>query len=710
MASSTSHRIVGQSPPRREGAAKVTGRALYVDDVCVPGCLHGRTIRSTIAKGRIIDIRFGPGVPWDEITVATAADLPVNLVPLIAQDQPALADRQINHKHEPILLLAHADPGVLEDAARAITIEYEQDTDAAFDVDTGPVQTEYCIEDGDPDAAIVSSDIVLEATYHTGAQEHLYIEPNGFIAWWEGDTVRVRGSHQCPYYVHRSLKTAFKLERDDQADVLQDTTGGAFGGKEDFPSVVAIHAALLARKSGRPVRLIYNRSEDMACSTKRHPSRSRVRIGCTKDGLLTALDFDFKVDAGAYMTLSPVVLSRGVLHACGPYRWPAARIHGTSHRTNSPPYGAFRGFGAPQSLFAIESAMNALADKAGISPVELRRRNFLHKGDRLPTGQVLDAEPMMDALLDRALEMADYDQRIKECRDTPGKGIGISTFLHGTGFTGSGEVYLASVVHLATRGDGKVEIRVSSTEMGQGTETILSQIAAEGLGVELDDIVFVQPRTTIVPNSGPTVASRTCSVVGRLIERAAMDIKRRLNGMSITDHFARHGETIVATTYEPPPGLKWDDETYRGSAYGAYSWGVNIAEVTVDPITAHPKVENLWAVFDIGTVVNPVMAWGQLEGGIAQGVGWATCENVVLREGAMANTQMTNYVIATTADAPSIHVECIENPYEYGAFGAKGAGELPMDGPAPAILGAVSMALRRPLNKIPLTPEELIRD
>jgi CO/xanthine dehydrogenase Mo-binding subunit len=271
-------------------------------------------------------------------------------------------------------------------------------------------------------------------------------------------------------------------------------------------------------------------------------------------------------------------------------------------------------------------------------------------------------------------------------------------------------VYLASIVRLVTRGDGKVEIRVSSTEMGQGTETILPQIAAEVLGLPLEDVLFVQPRTTIVPNSGPTVASRTCSVVGGLIERAARELKTRLSSNTVAEHYATHGETAVDVQYEPPPGLLWDDKAYRGSAYGAYSWGVNVAEVTVDPITCQPQVEHIWAVFDIGTVVNPVMARGQLEGGIAQGVGWATCENVVLREGAMTNGHMTNYIIATTADTPEIHVEFLENPYEYGAFGAKGAGELPMDGPAPAILGAVTMATGRSYSRIPLLPEDLIHD
>ncbi|MCC5877173.1 MAG: xanthine dehydrogenase family protein [Candidatus Sumerlaeia bacterium] len=704
------YRYIGQSILRREGREKVTGASRYVDDNVIPDCLHGKTIRSTIAKGRIVDISFGEGIPWDEFIIATAKDLPRNVVVLIEQDQPALVEEFVQHKHEPILLLAHKDAGLLEDAARAITITYEEDKSAAFEIGEGSLQKEYLIEEGDIEKTFAECDVVFEEVYRTGAQEHVYIEPNGFVGWWDGDNIHLRGSHQCPYYVHKAVKTAFGLKDDRQVDILQETTGGAFGGKEDFPSTVAIHTALLARKAGRPVRMIYDRAEDMACSTKRHPSETRLRIGCTKDGKLKALDCDFRIDGGAYITLSPVVLSRGILHGSGPYKWEAARLVGKSYATNSPPYGAFRGFGAPQSLFAIESAMSALAEKLGMCPVEFRRKNFLKKGDVLPTGQALEGDPMLDAIVDKGLQMADYWNRAKKIAPIPNRGIGLSVFLHGTGFTGSGEVYLASRVALATRGDGKVEVRVSSTEMGQGTETIFPQIAAEVLGLEVDDVLFVKPQTSKVPNSGPTVASRTCSVVGRLVERAAHDLKGKLNGTPIADYHATHGETLGEAKYQAPPGLYWDDEKYRGSAYGAYSWGINIAEVTIDPVTMHPTVENFWGVYDIGTVINPTLAKGQVEGGIAQGIGWATCENVVLEEGAMINTHMTNYIIPTTMDAPPIMVDFIENPYEYGGFGSKGVGEIPMDGPGPAVLNAVSMALRRPLNKIPIIAEELLDD
>ncbi|CAN5275326.1 xanthine dehydrogenase family protein molybdopterin-binding subunit [soil metagenome] len=701
------YRYIGKSVPRREGVGKVTGAARYVDDLVVAGAIHGKTIRSTISCGRIKSIEFAPGVPWEEFTIVDHRDVDHNIVALIVNDQPVLCENIVRHREEPILLLAHPDKGLLEKAARLVRIEYAPEV-GIYDIGPGAIQKEYLLTEGDVDAEFAASDVIFEQTYRTGAQEHVYIEPNGFIAEWKDGKVVLHGSLQCPYYVHKAVKSALKLHDDGDVDVIQETTGGGFGGKEEFPSVVAIHAALLSRKAGRPVRMIYDRHEDMAASTKRHPSISRVKTGCMRDGTLRALEFEFQIDGGAYVTLSPVVLSRGIVHCFGPYKWPGARLHGKSHFTNSPPYGAFRGFGAPQSLFAIEAHLNALADKLGMCPLALRRKNFIHAGDMMPTGQILDQEPNLDAMLDRALELSGYEEKRKLCTPGSNRGIGVSTVLHGTGFTGSGEVYLDSRVKLALLADGKVEVRVASTEIGQGTETIFCQIAAEELNMEMQDINFRRPQTSIVPNSGPTVASRTCSIVGRLVQRSAIALREKLNGKSARDYAREHGETIIEVKYEPRPGIVWDDEKYKGSAYGAYSWMVTIADVHVDPVTAAPIVKEVVSTVDVGTIIHPVLALGQVEGAIAQAVGWATCENVVLKEGWMANSQMTNYVIPTSVDAPNIIVEFVEHPYSEGAFGAKGVGELPMDGPGPAVAAAVAMALGRSVVNLPITPEELI--
>ncbi len=702
-------RYIGQPVERLDGREKVTGRALYVDDLSLPGMLFGKTIRSPIARGRIKQVHFDPSIPWQEFTIADARDVPgKNLVKLIVDDQPLLADGEIRHREEPVLLIAYPDRQMVEKAAHAIRLECEE-APGIFEIGPGPVGKEIRIESGNLEEAFRASDLVLERTYRTGAQEHAYIEPQGMLAYWEGDRVTVRGSLQCPYYIHDALKVAFGL-KDEQINVCYAVTGGAFGGKEEFPSQVALNAALLARKAGRPVKLVYDRKEDMACSTKRHPSVSIVRAGVTRDGVLLALDFDFRLDQGAYVTLTPVVLSRSVLHAAGCYRWAAARIRGRSFFTNSPPYGAFRGFGAPQSIFALETHLSLLADRLGMDPAELRRRNFLRKGDAMPTGQVLKEDPNLNALMERALEISDYRAKRSTWKRGSGRGIGLSTFMHGGGFTGSGETFLASRVALVTREDGKVEILQSNVDIGQGTETVFPQIAAEALGIPIEDAVFRRPATGLVPNSGPTVASRTCMVVGKLVQRAAEQLRARLGGASVREHFAQQGPLRVEVQYQPPEGVQWDDATYRGSAYAAYAWSCNVAEVRVDPLTAEIKVEKITSTVDVGTVLNPVLARGQVEGGVAQAVGWATSEEVRLRQGAMENTELMNYIVPTPADAPEIEVEFMPQPYPEGGYGSKGLGELPMNGPAPAIASAIFHATEKVIDSVPVLPEHLLSE
>ncbi len=701
-------RYVGRSVTRREGAHKLTGRSRYIDDMHVEGALTGRTIRTTIAAGRVRDIRFPEGFPWNEFTIVTAKDLPVNEVALITNEQPALVDSIVRHHQEAILLIAHEDPGLVQEAARAIEIVYEKDP-GIFEMEQGRVLKDLAIRHGNTEQAFSGENIVFEGEYATGAQEHVYIEPNGFIAWWENETVVLHGSNQCPYYVHKAVKNAFALERDDQVRVVQETTGGGFGGKEEFPSMVAIHTALLSRKAGgKPVRLIYDRAEDMACSTKRHPSITRIRTACTREGVFKGIEVTFHIDGGAYLTLSPVVLSRGLLHSGGPYRWPAAKMDGLCWFTNSPPYGAFRGFGAPQSEFAIERHLDRLSQLLGICPIELRRKNFLQRGDVLPTSQIVEEDPELDHIVDRALELSDYRAKQQSSPCGSGHGMGLSVFYHGTGFTGSGEVYLSSVVALEAQSDGTVEIQVSSTEIGQGTETVFAQIAAEGLGINIEQIRFRKPETGAVPDSGPTVASRTCSIVGGLVEKAARQMREKLNGRDVAEAAAMDSLRAEAR-YEPPPGLVWNEETYQGCAYGAYSWGCNVAEIVLDSVTAELRVEKMWGIYDIGCVINPVLAVGQVEGGMAQGAGWATCEDVVLREGLMQNTRVTNYIIPTSADGPDMVVEFVEHHNPIGAFGSKGVGELPMDGPPAAIANAVAHATGQNIVSIPIRPEDILK-
>src|ERR1700684_604522 len=537
MSAHAKTRIVGSSVPRKEGGDKLLGRARYIDDIEREGMWHGATVRSTVPRGLIRSIGFDRNVDWGEFAIVTAADIPGhNHIQLIVADQPCLADGKVNHCEEAILLLAHPDKHKLREAVGAVRIEYDP-LPAIFTIEESERQDVivwgadnllkiFLLEKGDVDSAWAGAAHIIEGEYRTGAQEHLYIENQGMIAEYSAKSgVTVWGSLQCPYYVFKALRPVFDLP-EDKIRVIQTETGGAFGGKEDYPSIIACHAALLAMKSGHPVKMVYDRMEDLAATTKRHPSRVRHRTGLDASGKLIAMDIEVATDGGAYATLSSTVLSRATLHSCGPYVCPNVRVRSHAWATNTVPYGAFRGFGAPQAIFAVERHMDEIAAAIGIDPIELRRRNFLHDGDTTATEQVMREPVILDKLLDRAIIESDYHARRAQFaqenpRSAVKRGMGIVAFYHGSGFTGSGERYLNSLAGLDATPGGEERVLVASTEFAQGTNTILTQIAAEAIGIGYDDVIMAPPDTDIVPNSGPTVASRTTMVVGHLIERAS---------------------------------------------------------------------------------------------------------------------------------------------------------------------------------------------
>jgi CO/xanthine dehydrogenase Mo-binding subunit len=732
-------RIVGVSVPRKEGASKLTGRARYIDDLSLPGMIFGATVRSTIARGAIEKIQLGEGVAWHEFTIVTAKDIPGrNVVSLIMEDQPCLADGVVNHPEEPILLLAHPDRHALAAAIAAVKILYKpapslhtiEESERRDLIIWGKdnIFKSYLMEKGDVDNAWESAAWIVEGEYTTGAQEQLYIEPNGVIAQ-ASDTgaLTVWGSMQCPFYVHKALVALTGLPA-ESVRVIQAETGGAFGGKEEYPSMLAGHASLLAMKSGRPVKIIYDRMEDMAATTKRHPSRTRHRTAIAADGKLLAAEIEFAIDGGAYATLSSTVLSRGTIHAGGPYFWPNIRVHAKAYATNTPPHGAFRGFGAPQSLFALERHMDHIAHTIGMAPDEFRRRNLLHQGMTTSTDQMIHEPIVMDHLLDRALDLSAYHAKVEQFKthnltSPQKKGIGMAAFLHGAGFTGSGERYLNAVVGLEATAAGGLRVMVSSTEFGQGTNTILCQIAAETLGLEYDDVSMAPIDTSTSPNSGPTVASRTAMIIGRILQTAALKMRQTLIDAGLLEtssgreqflaacrtYRERFGELQSFGRYEAAPNIFWNDELYRGEAYPAYAWAVYVATVTVDTSTYSVTIDDFVALQEIGKVLHPVLAAGQIEGGVAQGIGYALYEKVVWNDGRMINNQMTNYIMPTAEDIPPIRVFFEEVPYQYGPYGAKGIGELPMDGPAPAIVNAVVQATGISFNAIPLLPEDIFR-
>jgi len=731
------NRIVGVSVPRKEGCDKVTGRARYIDDMTLPGMLYGATIRSQIPRGKIKSINFGAGINWNEFAIVSAKDIPgKNCIALILDDQPCLADGVINHPEEPVLLLAHSDKHLLPKAVAAVSIEYEpmpaiftiEDSEQGREIIWGAdnIFKSYLIEKGSVDGIWEGAAHIVEGEYTTGSQEQLYIETNGVIAAWDPEQgITLWGSLQCPYYVHKALMALCDLPA-EKVRVVQMETGGAFGGKEEYPSMIAGHAALLAMKSNRPVKIVYDRMEDMVATTKRHPSRTRHRTAVSQDGKILGGEIDFTIDGGAYATLSSVVLSRGTIHAGGPYYWPSVRIRARAVATSAPPHGAFRGFGAPQSLFAMERHMDRIAQVVGLAPHEIRRRNFLKVGQTTTTEQVIGEEIDLGELLDRALELSSYHAKHAQFRKENlsaniKKGIGIAAFLHGAGFTGSGERYLSSVVGVEGIANGNVRVLVSSAEFGQGTKTILCQIAAEALGLPYENVEIGQPDTLEVPNSGPTVASRTAMIVGKLVHSAALGIKQTLISSTMLDptyspqqfrdacrdYVASHGRFRSLARYQEPDNIYWDDQNYRGDAYAAFAWAVYVAQVSVDLTTYRATVDDFVALQEVGKVLHPVLATGQIVGGVAQGIGYALYEKVVWKDGRMQNGQMTNYIMPTSADLPSIRVFFEEMGNVHGAFGAKGIGELPMDGPAPAILNGIEDALGVRFDSIPLLPEDI---
>lgn len=731
---------VGESVRRYEGPEKLCGLAKYIDDYDFPGCLYGATYRSTLAHGLIKNIRFDPDFPWGECVVATAKDIPgKNEVALIENDQPLLADVKVMHPLEPIVLVAHPCRQKAYQALDHIHAEYEelkpvfdiQDSLRAEQVLYAPdnVFKKFLIEKGNVTKGFAEADFIVEGEYRVPHQEQTYIENNGMAAYVEEDgTIVVMGSLQCPYYVHKALKHVFNVP-DRKLRVVHTTTGGGFGGKEEYPNMIGGHAALLALKAGRPVKMIYDRLEDMAATTKRHPAWVRHKTGLKRDGRLLAQDIEVVMDGGAYVTLSPVVLSRGTLHATGPYECPNVRVSSKAVATNTPPNGAFRGFGAPQTLFAAELHWEKIARETGLDSLALRRKNAYRVGSVTGTGQVLRESVGALESLEECATLSRYVQKRKEYtrwnRDPKRptwKGIGISLVHHGAGFTGSGEVYLASKAAVGLTREGEIRVYAASTEIGQGTTTMFAQIVADTLGVPYEWVKVQDPDTGKVPNSGPTVASRTCMVVGGLLQRAAFELKaeviktcrifpRTLPALRAAARSLCNGqpERRFETQYQKPKEVQWDDKTYKGDAYGVYGYASCAMDLEVDKLTYEVRVNLLTTAQDIGKAVNPLLAEGQITGGSAQGVGYALYENVIYKDGRMVNGQLTNYIIPTSLDTPPMVVKIIEKPYSHGPFGAKGVGELPMDAPGPAAAAAIHHATGAWIPELPILPEKICR-
>ncbi|MBP7829049.1 MAG: xanthine dehydrogenase family protein [Kiritimatiellae bacterium] len=735
---------VGQGIPRVDAGDKVRGRAQYVDDLPVPNGWFGHVVRAPVPHGRLRGLTPDPAFDWSRVVVVTAKDIPgPNCIVSHDRSMPVIASDEFLYAGEPVALIAAPTLRLAREAAEHLRIDCEE-LPAVLTLRevadqfkrNDPALVKLCgqtIRKGDAEAALARADKVVEAEYTAGHQEQLYIEPQGLVAEPTADGgVFIYGSMQCPYFIVHELCEALALPP-EKIRVKQAAVGGAFGGKEEFPTWLAGYVALLALKAKRPVKIVYDRHQDILYTTKRHPVWSRYRAGLNQDGTIAAIVVDFLLDGGAYLTLSDVVMYRGILHAAMGYRCDHVFVNGLVARTNTVPSGAFRGFGAPQAIWGLESHVDALAAAAGMTPHEFRLKNCLVQGDTTPTGQVLKWSVGSPAVLEKSLERCRFGEQWKKCsRGKPGAknwyGIGVSFFAHGAAFTGDGEARIKAraamdLDWLAPGRPGGI-VRVSSTEMGQGALTVLSQLAADGLGLDLSRVLCPFPDTALVPNSGPTVASRTTMVVGSCVYGAAGKLKKALEefaGRPITSgeefdeiasaYLNKNGRLRVEHLFVLPPGTQWDQKTFKGDSYPGYSWGCNVAEVEVDPRTLEIRVKKITAFYDIGKVVNPVLAKGQIEGGLVQALGYSVMEKVGIgKKGRFDASRMQTYIIPTMQDVPEMDLHFVEFPFDHAPPGAKGVGELPMDGLAPAIANAIEAATGLRLRDLPITPEKLFEE
>lgn len=747
-------RIVGQSIIRPDALDKLSGREQYVCDMSWHGMLYAAVVRSTRPHARIlaIDTHAAAAMPG-VAAVLTARDIPGdNVVPVVLRDQPCLAADIVRYIGEPVALVAADSPAHARAAAAAVQITYE-DLPAIFDprdarrhpsvriFGDDNVFKHLDLIRGDVARAFAECAAIVEHTYHTPPQEHAYLETQGMLCVpAPGGVMQVYGSMQCPFYVREAVAATLGLPL-ARVHVVQTTTGGGFGGKEDFPSLPATQAALLAWRTHRPVKLIYTRDEDIVCTSKRHAAYIHARHGARADGTLHAVEIEYVIDGGAYATLSPVVLFRGVVHAVGPYRCENVRITGDAVATNNVPAGAFRGFGSPQVLFAAERQMDELARALRMDPVELRRRNLLRAGDATITGQILLESVGAHETLERALDTA----RTRPLRITPAsdtrryaRGTGISTIFYGVGLGAGGARLARTGAEVCINEDGSVTFAVGTTEIGQGMRTVLTQIVADSLGIPPALVAMLPTDTTRVPDSGPTVASRSTTMSGGALQDAAHTLRARLLGVAaellqcdsdelalrdgcvwrggirteLSFHDLVHacGERrigLAAAGWHHPRELPFDWQTCQGDAYAVYAFATNIADVEVDRDTGRVRVLRIVAAHDVGKAVNPALVEGQIEGGVLQGIGYALYEEIVSENGCIKNPQFSTYIIPTAADMPEIVPVIVEAPYSGGPFGAKGFGEQPLMGVAPAIANAVCNALSISVAKLPLTPESI---
>lgn len=699
---------ISESVIKRDHHSKISGEAVYVGDYQDDDILVGKMLRSTKAKARLISVEI-PKLPEGYYYV-DKEDVPgENKVAIVMDDTPVYATEMVEYIGEPIGMVVGPCEEEVNKILSEIKVVYEELTPVLSIKDFDTVFFDYTFGKGDLEKAFHEADKVYEEVFETGYQDQTYLETQGIMAEVsEEGKVYVHGSMQCPYYVKGAVMKALNLGP-GKVRIAQDAMGGGFGGKEAFPSILGCQVAVAAVKTGKKVRCIFDRREDLEFTSKRHPSFNTYKVA-VKDGLITAMDIDIKFNGGAYTTLSAVVLQRGIICANGIYNIPNLKIRGRAVKTNTTPCGAYRGFGAPQTFFSAEMMMNHIAKDLGVDSLALKERHLVKQGDETSTSGKYHFHVPVPEMIDKIDKVCDFRAKHKEYeKEQTGryrKGIGMSMFFHGAGFTGSGERdHIKAVAKLHKFADGRVQVLASNTDMGQGLRTTFPKIVAKELNLSLEQVFYDYPDTDVVPDSGPTVASRSLMTVGELLRRAA--IKLRTQWIDGEDQ-------VVEEHYKEPDFLiPFSIDKFEGDAYPTYSWGIHAIEVELDTYTGLSKILGAYGCFDIGTPMDYNIAVGQMEGGFLQGIGYASTEYMASdNKGRIRNNSFSDYIIPTTVDVPNLKVIMhVDEKYPYGPYGAKGAGELPLVGGPGAYVEAVEQALGHGarLNHAPFTAEDTMK-
>ena len=749
---------LGVSVRRVDAADKARGTALYVDDLRLSGLLHAVLVTAPVPRGRLEalhleEARAMPGVH----AVLTARDVPgQNQIGCVFPDQPLMVEDEFRFLGDRLAVVVAETRAQALAAAARVEVDYEAlpvvcDAEEAL-ADGAPVLhpdgnlvIHQLVRTGDADAALAEAEHRFEATYAAPYQEHAYMEPQGVVAIpGPGDELCLHVSMQCPWYVQAAVARAMGLDL-SKVRVVQATTGGGFGGKEDYPNEPAACAAMAARVTGRPVKLVFDRAEDIVRSTKRHRIRIKLAVAATRAGRLQAVHATLFVDAGAYAGLSTVVSERANISAVGPYRVPHARVDTFVVRTNNLLGGAYRGFGHPQVAFAFESMMDELAQELGLAPEEIRRQNAVDRHDPALSGQPLSTSGPIRELLEAAITRSDFARRRAAAdafnrRGGPHRrGVGLGFILYGVGLHAGGQHLEGSGALLHVMQDGSAHLSIGGAEIGQGAYTVTAQIASELLGIPTERFTVALTDTAQVPDSGPTVASRTTLMSGNAVHDAASRLRETLVGVAaellettpasvdvtqgayacrvsgrratveeVTRLAWRRKVKLSETGWYAPPPKPWDAKTGQGDAYLVYAAAAHVAEVELDLRSGEAKVARVTAVHDVGRAINPDQVHGQIVGGVSHGIGYAIMEDLQMQGGVPLSPGFTDYLIPTSLDMPEVEVVLMDEHCEAGPFGAKGIGE-PSLIPCPAaVANAMSMAAGVRFRELPITPERVL--